>query len=493
LIVQAAVYRDEEVARGGGCSPPLFAESNAMWIIRRRVGAVTLAGVAVLALAVPHAQGQFFRQRTLPVYSPGVNPFSPFYNVLNPTQRIAPGVTSQQALYAYGQAARAVSMVPPWVYGYNPYPSPIIAGGPGLGGYSSPYYPGYSNPYGGYGGFGYGGGPGYGGGGPPNMYGQGIVDPSNPYAAALTTPPDYGSGYNPYSYDPYSGFLYGTASVIKAQGQLMQDQERARIMRELALQARQKTRKEKFDTDRYIADHTPTFTQEQEKIARERVKRIQSQASPGEIESGRAMNILLDDLRKHADKMAGVTSAPLDEDVLKRINITTPSGANLGLLRNGGNLNWPTALVDLVPAKTREDIESLTGPLYQLAVTNKLTGNNLVRDLDTRVDQLQDALAGKVDEIPTGQYLEAKRFLRELRSAVTALQQPGVAPAMARYQKFVSGGGKTAEQVAKFLIDNGLTVAPATPGDEAAYNALHTALANYDVGVNAQTAVASKQ
>jgi hypothetical protein len=63
---------------------------------------------------------------------------------------------------------------------------------------------------------------------------------------------------------------------------------------------------------------------------------------------------------------------------------------------------------------------------------------------------------------------------------------------MADSQKFVRGG-KTAEQVAEFLIKSGLTVAPATPGDEAAYNALHTALANYDVGVNAQTAVASKQ
>jgi hypothetical protein len=464
-----------------------------MWTIRKRIAAGALAGLAGLALQVPQAQGQFFRQWTLPVYSPGVNPFTPFYNVLNPTMRVAPGMTSQQALYNFGQGAWALAMAPPWAFGYNPYPPPIVMGGAGMGGYSSPYMPGYANPYGSYAPMvgGYGGSP---GGYPANMYGgTGMANPSNPYAAALTVPPDYGSAGNSYSSDPYSGSLYGTSSVIRAQGTLMLDQERARIMRELALQARQETRKKQFDTDQYIRENFPTFTQEQAKVAREQLKRIQSQASPGEIESGRAMNILLDDLRKHADKMAGVTSLPIDEDALKCINVTTPTGANLGLLRNGGKLSWPTALVDLVPAKTREDIESLTGPLYQLAVTNKLQGNNLVRDLDARVDQLQDALAGKVNDIPTGQYLEARRFLRELRSAVAALQQPNVAQAMADYQKFVSGGGKTAEQVAKFLIDRGLAVAPATPGDEGAYHALHTALANYDAAISTRPAVASKQ
>jgi hypothetical protein len=64
--------------------------------------------------------------RTLPVYAPGVNPNAPFYNQVNPFQLVAPGVTQQQYLYNLNQQARVISRYPPWVFGYNPYPNPVI-------------------------------------------------------------------------------------------------------------------------------------------------------------------------------------------------------------------------------------------------------------------------------------------------------------------------------------------------------------------------------
>jgi hypothetical protein len=107
----------------------------------------------MLGLAVAPAHGQGIRLRTLPVYAPGVNPTAPFYNRVSPLTYVAPGVTSQQALYNYFQAARAASMLPPWWYGYNPYPSPIYSPGPytwGYGSYYNPYLSPYANPYLGY-------------------------------------------------------------------------------------------------------------------------------------------------------------------------------------------------------------------------------------------------------------------------------------------------------------------------------------------------------
>jgi hypothetical protein len=108
--------------------------------------AATLAGLTILGAGVPHAQAQF-RQRTLPVYSPGVSPLVPFYNPLTPNYRVAPGVSMQQAIFNNYQVARAAASLPPWMYGYNPYPAPIVSTGPVVPYPVASYYSPYSNPY----------------------------------------------------------------------------------------------------------------------------------------------------------------------------------------------------------------------------------------------------------------------------------------------------------------------------------------------------------
>ncbi len=54
-------------------------------------------------------------------------------------------------------------------------------------------------------------------------------------------------------------------------------------------------------------------------------------------------------------------------------------------------------------------------------------------------------------------------------------------------QKFAAKGKTTAELV-KYMSDKGLKFAPATPGDEAAYRAVHQALAIYDVSLSQSVA-----
>jgi hypothetical protein len=134
-----------------------------------------LAGLAILGCITPGAEAQFIRRpfmyhRTLPVYSSGVNPSAPFYNPINPLYRVAPGVTSQQALFNTFQPLWAASRLPPWMFGYNPYPPPIYYAPP------APYVPYvppiYYNPY-------------------PNPY----LGYSNPYAYSLAA---YGATFNPY-------------------------------------------------------------------------------------------------------------------------------------------------------------------------------------------------------------------------------------------------------------------------------------------------------
>lgn len=69
-------------------------------------------------------------------------------SLVNPYWRVAPGLPLNQAAYNIRVLGNAYSQVPPWMYGYNPYPSPIIV---------TPAYPVYPTYYGGnpYGYYGY--------------------------------------------------------------------------------------------------------------------------------------------------------------------------------------------------------------------------------------------------------------------------------------------------------------------------------------------------
>jgi hypothetical protein len=93
------------------------------WVI---VGGLALA---VLILATGTSQAQ-------------VRVYSNSQAIVNPYYRVAPGLPLNQAAYNVRVLGRAYYNVPPWLYGYNPYPSPVIVTPP----YAAPVYP-YYNPY----------------------------------------------------------------------------------------------------------------------------------------------------------------------------------------------------------------------------------------------------------------------------------------------------------------------------------------------------------
>ena len=68
--------------------------------------------------------------------------------------------------------------------------------------------------------------------------------------------------------------------------------------------------------------------------------------------------------------------------------------------------------------------------------------------------------------------------------ATVALER-GEAESQAKFQRYIEGG-KTVQDVVEYMLQNGLRFAAATANDEAAYRAIHSALATYDIAVNAQ-------
>jgi hypothetical protein len=335
----------------------------------------------------------------------------------------------------------------------------------------------------------------------PGNPGLGAVNPytpvtANPYAAAATNPyspynpfnpgtggspydSGYGNPYWPYYADPGS-VLRGAADIMRAYGTVITSQEQARIMREAALQARLDTKKKKFDLDMYIRANTPTFTDEQAKLAKATLKRIQTMSSEPEIVNGRALNLLLDDIRKHVGKKAPVDPFALREDQLAQLNVTK-SNASLGILRNGGEFVWPAVFQEYFPAEQLRLIENQAKSLVKNAEKGKVDVN-VLKDLRTELDKLREQLVKKVNEVPTTQYLDGKRFLNDFDEARLSLER-GEAATQVNFQKWISGG-KTVQQLADYMIANGLRFTTATQGDEGAYRAVYTGMAQLDIALN---------
>jgi hypothetical protein len=123
---------------------------------------IALAAVAVLGIALfaPAAQAQYYRAR----YGRAFPVVQNIYPSFVPTQ------LQQSALRNWAYNTRVIgntyASIPPWVFGYNPYPA-VVNYGPVMPYYPTPY-PAYVSP------FSYGYSPGY-----VNPYASGYV---NPYA-----------------------------------------------------------------------------------------------------------------------------------------------------------------------------------------------------------------------------------------------------------------------------------------------------------------------
>jgi hypothetical protein len=120
--------------------------------------------------------------------------------------------------------------------------------------------------------------------------------------------------------------------------------------------------------------------------------------------------------------------------------------------------------------------------LVQGATKGKIDPN-LNRDFGGELDRAYDMVVKRVNELGP-QYLDAKRFLSDLRDARKALEK-GEAQHQAEFMRWVSTGGKTVQDVVDYLISKGLKFAPAGMHDEAAYRAFFSALVAYNVALNA--------
>lgn len=451
-----------------------------MTTIARRFGVYALA-VAGLAALEAAALAQFtFR----PI--PSAQSQIPLWQ----NRLVAPGLNYSQYLSMIRAYNRTIASAPPWVYGYNPYRSPIISTGPVIN--PGPVGPGFGpgfNPY----------NP-ISGGGVVNPYNPiggditpGLTNPYSPVTGGLDSgynPALYGGGYGAPIYGITGGTLVGAADVMRAQGSMWTSAEQARIMREQAYQARLDTIRKKFDLDMYIKANTPTWGELEAERAVKTLKRIQDNASPGEVSSGRSLNILLDDLRKFPGKKLSESDIPMIEgDILAQLNVVGPgSSGSLGILRGGKLPVMPSVMHEVFTPVQLQDMKDKILEMYNSAKDGSAVDPNKAKEFRKIIDKAIDDLGKRISDISTSDYLNGKRFLTDLDQARIALER-GDAKGQTEFQEWAKAG-RSAQELADYLTKRGLKVAPSTLADESAYRAVHSALVTLDVQMHAQFASA---
>jgi len=417
---------------------------------------LTLAafGVALLGLMLTAAPAHAQFGRRIPGTGGTLNPYN-YYD---------PYGYSRQAAFNIGLYGRAMSQVPPYALGYNPYPQIV----------NTPYYP---TPY---------SGSGYGSlvNNPAAYTSPGIASPG--YGGGYGGDTGYTNGYQPY-YDPYSGYLQGAASVINADGKFRINNQQANLLREQVRSSHIDNNRKAFDEFLYERANRPTWLDDLERQNKLNLRAAVTNPSGSEILDAITLNILLDNLKQLRAKGVKGNGDKLTDEMLKQINVTAGGGANPGLLKNP-NLTWPLGLSGDGFEADRKTIERGLGKAVEDVEHNNKVDAGRLQDLITAVDKMTEALGEKISDITPSQYIEARNYLRLLNDAIKSLSKPD---AIKYINNQYAAKGKTVGE----LIDNmsGLRFAPATPGDEQAYRALHDKLVNYYVGATGSSGSSREQ
>jgi hypothetical protein len=413
----------------------------------KRFGLSALVGVAVLGLSASSAPAQAI---VSPLPQPYPLPQPAPLRVFNPYFQV-PAIN--QAAYnaqIVGQLYRNAA----WASGYTPYIGPVGSPvAPQLYANVPAYYGAYSSSpgsaYGGSPGYGYSGSPGYG----------------------------YGGGW--YYQDPFNGYLTGAAAVINAQGQFAKDWQTSRLMKEQVKQAAIDTQRKMFEEWQFERNNQPKLEQIRREAIEQAWQRAIFQPPANDIWSADALNRILD----HASRIqsAGANKGreiPIDPEAVGKLNFSTGVAGNIGALRDKGKLSWPPILDKNDFDKERDRFSELAKDAVNQARANSRVERTTLDQMNEDIKSMTQKLSARVGDLDPSDYMEAKRYLKELSQAMKILQRKDVG-------KYLDGSykaeGATAGELIKNMTEKGLRFAPAAQGDEAAYNALYQALVAYDL------------
>jgi len=435
-------------------------------------GSVTLTAVSLIMLASAASAQPLGISGRPSIYGGPINS-NPF---------IAPGLTLQQAAYNTAVLGQAARNIPPYLLGYNPYQqpivnspaiaSPLLANALGANPYAlstaasmSPYSSGFSPA-------------------------SGVLS-NSPYSLSTTGSSGvggtggyggYGGYFPPYSNIPPEGAtLLGAAALTRAAGKYQVDIQEARIKREQSRQAMYDKMRRRVELERWYESTRTTPQQLRDREMAGELDKARKESTDSEINSGKALNVLLGSIQKSMSALNRGPSVPIQDKTLQNVNLAPSSSpGNVGMLKDITKMTWPEGLQE---SGFEEPRKRLTRNLVQ-AVTILKDGDpvpaTLLKDIRADFKTINDKLNDAPDELTTQQYIEARRFVNQLSQAIRALSDPKVAN---HFNNAWAAKGKNVAELVSQMTQEGLSFAPAAPGDQAAYKALYLALRQFEAGM----------
>jgi hypothetical protein len=289
--------------------------------------------------------------------------------------------------------------------------------------------------------------------------------------------------------NPYEGYLNGAAAMTTANAEYQRTIQQAKLLREEAVRSRMDTRKRMIEQAEYERSRLPDAEKlRQEELAGE-LERARVSPPVSEINSAKSLNVLLSNLIALQDQnMRGAANVPLSPETLASIRLTAGAGrGDVGLLLNGGSLQWPQPLEGEVFQKSRDGLNRRIKEAISVVRLEGQPDRGTIKALRTDLKELNARLDARADQLSPGEFIEAKRYLKRVGDTVTALQDPSVC-------HYFNGNwkvrGKDVSELVQFMAERGLWFAPAVSGDEPAYLTLYRALAAYDAGMPPRMAAA---
>jgi hypothetical protein len=228
----------------------------------------------------------------------------------------------------------------------------------------------------------------------------------------------------------------------------------------------------------------PTLTpqQQRERIYQNDLKWSQSALPANEAASGTALNTLLTDVQSLQIHGIKGPEIQIDQGLLPSLNVVVAGrSGNLGLLKQGP-IHWPEALNGTDFVSERQEVEASIPKVIDETLKGKTVNFD---DLTEPLASMHYRLAAKIVQMPPQEYIEADRLLGQLDDAVKMLRQPDAGK---YFDQTYAAHGQTVSELVQYMTQHGLQFAPAVEGQEPAYEAVHQALAEYDVAANAEAA-----
>jgi hypothetical protein len=280
--------------------------------------------------------------------------------------------------------------------------------------------------------------------------------------------------------NPYEGYLNGAANMTMANAQYQLTIQQAKQQQEVARRSSLQTRRATLEERQYELSLMPDPEQIRQDQMRRSLERSRHNPPLTDIWSGIALNDLLRNIQDAHTHGASGPDVSLSPDVTQHINLTTGTTyGGTGLLKNGGQLSWPYVLRK---SNFNDDRKQINAEV-QDAVKQAQAGEVSVELLDkigASLKQLERAIDARVEDLTPTDYIQASRYLRELKQSYKVLQQNDVAK---YFRPAWSAQGSTVAELVRQMTKEGLRFGPAVSGDETYYTSLHRSMVDYDAGL----------